>query len=467
MNRFSKHLIVGLTAAFAAHTLATAEALKVSLNPDDFRPAERYINTYNSNLTLPTLFVDLGYGSDVLREATAELNATGLRFPGGTISNNYLWEKDSFETQADDKTKWAARVLKMFKESGKKLNMEAWVKLCETNNMIPMYSLNIYHETPESTVRLLDTIKSYGGELKHIELGTEVYWDPRSHNDVEAYINYCKPLAAAIRAYDPTIQLGANFGPFNKPGKYETKWNKALAKEDFYDAIVHHDYYGGQGIAVDAGIDKKLDEVLYPDGFMTHLVELSHKHDRDDMPLWITEWNMGTKGLATWKGTGAQLLFIAAVMHENICISDDAPIITYHQIYQELFGTFEYNKESGEINYFATYYLLKLFGNFWADAETVAIPNEAAQVGAPQLVSIVRKADSHEAFIVNRDAKEATIKLEQLAGKRGTIELITLTEEQLTGQMPRNTELAEELSIYDVGTLVIPAYTVARVIIPN
>jgi len=302
-------------------------------------------------------------------------------------------------------------------------------------------------------------------DLKQIEFGNEVYWDPRSHNDVHAYIEYCKPLAKAIRDYDPEIVIGACFGPFDRRGKYESNWNAILAKEDFYDVVIHHEYYGGQGIAVDAGTDAALREVVYPDGFIAHLVAKSREYDSPDKPIWITEWNMGTKGLDRWRGTGAQLLFLGAIMQELIRESDVVSIASYHQIYRSNFGTMEFNRDTGEMEFFPPYYFMKLFGGFWSGAKTVAVHDEMNAAESDQVLSVVRKGGSIEAFVVNRSDERTTIRFAQLTDRPGTLHLIEC--ESPERKFTPNEDLLTEHHVLNAGNVRLPPFSIARLVVPN
>jgi hypothetical protein len=152
-----------------------------------------------------------------------------------------------------------------------------------------------------------------GLQLRAIKLGNEPYWDGRSFNKVQPYIDDCKRLAEAIRQHHPEIKIGACFGPLEKGFSHETQWNEVLAKEPWFDAIVHHDYYGGQRFALEEGQSLPVEALLRPEAFIEMPVDYYAKF-LPGMPIWLTEWNIGNEGLKQWKNTGAKLHFLAAMM---------------------------------------------------------------------------------------------------------------------------------------------------------
>ena len=52
---------------------------------------------------------------------------------------------------------------------------------------------------------------------------------------------------------------------------YHEAWNAVLAQEKWFDAIVFHDYYGGQGLALEKGERLPAKVLLYPEAFINEL----------------------------------------------------------------------------------------------------------------------------------------------------------------------------------------------------
>lgn len=123
--------------------------------------------------------------------------------------------------------------LELFRKIGRRYDMAGFARLCRDFSCTPIYVLNVYEEPPQSVVKLLDRFKEIGLEVKVIELGNEPYWDPRSLMNVWKYMEFCRPLAEAIRKHRPDIQIGACFEPVRKSDtSYAEKWNVPLAKQN-------------------------------------------------------------------------------------------------------------------------------------------------------------------------------------------------------------------------------------------
>ena len=230
---------------------ALAEPVSVEFGEPEALPKKLY--SFNSNTLMATALHGITYGGPEFAKAVTDLHPAGLRFPGGTTANNYLWREDSFSLQQDDKTKWAAQQLALFRKIGRKYDMQGFARLCQEFDIEPIYVLNIYEEKPEDIPGLFARFDELGLKIKAIEMGNEPYWDPRSLMNVWRYSEFCRPLAAAIRKHRPDVKIGACFGPVREDQSYAEKWNAPLAKQNWYDAVVYHEYYGGQGFALEEG----------------------------------------------------------------------------------------------------------------------------------------------------------------------------------------------------------------------
>lgn len=140
----------------------------------------------------------------------------------------------------------------------------------------------------------MDHLDSLGLKLDAIELANEPYWDPRSVNDVQSYLRYSKPLAEALRKRSG-VKVGACFAPLlHEPFSYIEKWNAVLAHETWYDAIVFHDYYTGQGFTAKPGAVMSAEAAIHPDKFFDDSIE-ALKKQMPGKPIWFTEWNLDQK----------------------------------------------------------------------------------------------------------------------------------------------------------------------------
>ncbi len=421
-------------------------------------PFPKLIYSFNTQLLTATAFHGITYGGPQIAGVVEDLKPYGLRFPGGTVANNYRWQEDSFSQQKGDLTKWASKQFELFRKAGRKYDLRGFASLCRKKNIEPIWVLNIYEETPESVGELLAYLDSIDLDLRYLELGNEPYWDPRSHNDVEAYIEYCRPLVAAIRAKKPDVKIGACFGPVNKPGQYEEKWNAPLAAEDWYDAIVYHEYYGGQGFALEAGVSTPIESMLHPDGFVAEVAR-AMETARPGLPVWFTEWNIGSKGIKEWKNSGAELLFIAAATQQLFVRSDLFEWGCFHQLYQSTFGTLEWNPKTSHLDTMASYQVFRLLGDAFAGA-TELIPTTVGDSN-DALALAVSGTNGYQLLVINRGAKDLSLTLPDNFNP-GSLKIATIDCGPPMEKLPINTDLiAESRAAGSIVTL--PAYSISRI----
>ena len=246
---------------------AVAQPVTVTLGPAEALPGRLY--AFNTNLLTETAFRGWSYDGPQLGDAVRALKPRGLRFPGGTIANNYLWREDSFSEPTGDRTKWAGEQLRLFRKIGRPYDLPGFAKVCARHELEPVWVLNVYEETPESVAALMKHLGELGLNVRAVEFGNEPYWDGRSFLNVWKYMEFCRPLAAALRKHDPAVKIGACFGPVGEGGfDYGTKWNAPLAKETWFDAAVHHDYYGGQGFVLEQGDAVPVEALLKPEAWV-------------------------------------------------------------------------------------------------------------------------------------------------------------------------------------------------------
>ncbi len=347
---------------------AAAQSIPVQLGPAE--PLPRQLYTFNTDMATAIMFRGVGYDSQPFEDAVREIRPQGLRFPGGTLANNYLWTNDSFSEPTNDKTGWAAEHLKLFRKIGRPYDLPGFARVVRRNHVSPIWVLNVYEETAQSTLELFDKLDSLGLQVSAVEMANEPYWDGRSLADVRGYIAASRPIAEALRKHRPDVKIGACFAPFGNPANYEDIWNAPLSNEKWFDAIVFHEYYGGQGFALEAGKKVSVAAMLHPEAMIEEPVAKLGKL-MPGKPIWFTEWNVGVEGLDQWKNTGAELQFIAATFASLVEHRDAIEIATFHAFYDSRFGAFYIDDETNQLETNASYELFRLLGIAFADADTL------------------------------------------------------------------------------------------------
>lgn len=443
-------------AIFALILVAATDASaqdSIQLMLGSAEPLPKQLTAFNSNLLMATALHGVSYGGSEFGKAINDLRPGGLRFPGGTTANNYLWREDSYSLQKDDKTEWAAKQLELFRKIGRKYDLPGYARLCEESRLTPIYVLNVYEETPESVVEMFNRFDELGLDVKAIEMGNEPYWDPRSLMNVWDYMKYCQPLAAAIRRARPEVKIGARFGPLRDGSTYAEKWNAPLAKQDWYDAIVYHEYYGGQGFALEKGEELTLEAVLHPETLVDEPVEYFGKL-LPGKPIWFTEWNIGSKGLDQWKNTGAELLFIAATVSRIIDHREAFDWSCFHQIYEGKFGTFVYDKAAG-IQTFPSYELFRVIGAVSSGANSLR-PLELAPNGDLRGFATEGEGGLRLLLLNRGDTGRAVVLPENATGSVAALTIATTPDASL----PVSEGIARRIHVEE-GILTLPPYSVS------
>ncbi len=334
-------------------------------------PLPQQLYTFNTDMATAIMLQGIGYDSSQFEDAVRALRPQSLRFPGGTLANNFLWKQDTFSAPTNDKTGWAAEHLNLFRKIGRPYDLAGFARVVRRNNLSPIWVLNVYEETPASTLALLEKLDSLCVKVTAVEMANEPYWDGRSLADVSSYIAASRPIAEALKKNRPEVKVGACFAPFRNPANYEEIWNAPLAKEQWFDAIVFHEYYGGQGIALEDGKQVSTEAMLHPEAMVVNPAA-KLRALMPGKPIWYTEWNVGVEGLDQWKNTGAELQFIAAMFVSLIEHRDSIEIATFHALNDSRFGAFYIDDKTNQVETNASY---ELFGpsGFIVDRQDVLL----------------------------------------------------------------------------------------------
>jgi hypothetical protein len=456
----TNHLIrlcaLAVTAALLDHGASAAEPLVLAPGPAE--PLPVLLHTHNLNMLTASAFDGITVGGPHLEKAVRQQRPAGLRFPGGTLANNYLWRTDSFSEPKNDLTEWAGQQIELFRKLGTKHDLPGYARVCVREGLEPIWVLNIYEETPESVVAMMRHLDELGLKVNRVEFGNEPYWDKRSVNNVRAYIDLCRPLAAALNALKkdrPGLRLGACFAPIHNPANYRDLWNAPLARETWFDAIVYHEYYGGQGFALEKGAPVPVAALLRPESLVREFCD-EFAALLPQKPVWFTEWNLGSHAIKQWKNTGAELLFIAAVQCELVERRRQIELACFHQIYQESFGTFFYDKKAARIQTTASYELFRLIGAAFASGGSLH-PVAFADDSVRGFVS--GGENERRVFLLNRGAEAKTITLPADMGADRHLHLLPAAPEL---KLPLSRPLIKSSTVTG-SEVVLPAHSIALI----
>ena len=438
----------------------------IEVEPGKPEPYPHLLYAFNSQLVGSTMQKNgIGIASEQFSQIVGELKPGAVRFPGGTVGNHYLWRIDSFDPP-DGLIEWAKKLLGEFHKSGIAYGLDAFIDLSIEKGFEPMWMVNIYKNSPEDVVDLVRHIRARGGSVRYIELGNESYWDKRSHNDVEAYTRYARPIAEALRAEDPSILIGVNIGPFGRRGNYEVVWNEPISRDkSWYDAVIHHEYIGGQGISVDEGRSGPVYDVLYGDREFHHALKET-RATHPDMPIWMTEWNVGQGFRRKFGQSPAHLIFQAAVYTFFVIHNDDFALGGLHQIEGDSWGTYVPQKDGGFIRV-PSFFMWKKIGELTA-GKCSYFPLDLQGVrelpaGVSNLIGFgVGKPDGSKAlFLINRDPESIQLVARAIFGcpKQKLVVSTIASEEDVLGQQLPFGEDPWKVTEATPGKVVLPPYS--------
>jgi len=350
--------------------------LQFRISKKEAFPINRGINSFNNQIVGKNIDMQ---SLDYIN-AVKELKPKFFRFPGGSIGNFYRWQSDDFnipefvlnDTPATMKN-WVTMGVNQSNRKKQKY-YEPYVKLLKETRTNPLLMLSIIHNTPASTVELLKKFNKDGISIKYVELGNEVYFkghrDERTKN-VEGYINVCRPIYQAIKKYDKQIKVGAVVGSLNKRGRWETTWNAQLIKSNkedaFCDAIIYHDYVGGDVLDINGQDNIEKSDLLFPEVNLRKELSIL-KRTTDNMPLWYTEWNISPSILQQKLQPTLQSLFIASYMIE-LSRHAEVQLACYHQFIdynRQMFAPIL--KDQNAYSKTALYPVFYILGNLFSEA---------------------------------------------------------------------------------------------------
>jgi alpha-N-arabinofuranosidase len=190
-----------------------------------------------------------------------DMGLTELRFPGGILSDLYNWQ----DGIGDPAKRPGPVVMPGGSLSSNAFGTDEAFRLADAAGANLMITANVLTGTPEEAADWVRYVKAGGHNVKNWEVGNELYLDftqfvpPRPNWTAEQYAKTFLLYAAAMRAADPSIRLGAgleySFSPSAfrvHPGWEATVLSLAAPQIDF---VAVHNGFAPVMPTVDAGWD--------------------------------------------------------------------------------------------------------------------------------------------------------------------------------------------------------------------
>ena len=206
-----------------------------------------------------------------------------IRYPGGTISNFWNWEKGLSDKYTKRKIHKIDDLLKLKNATGADVS----------------FVLNIVSSSFQEQLRLLKTAQKIGIPVKYIELGNEQYlyrgkftYNKDRFPTGADYGKFANTWAEKLKKEFPDVKIGiVLLGRTSKTKKRLIEWNRLVLKnikDKNFDAFIYHIYFTFPNHIkltahnIDSAIKKRISD------FNKAMVA---KHGKE---IWITEYGVHT-----------------------------------------------------------------------------------------------------------------------------------------------------------------------------
>lgn len=288
-----------------------------------------------------------------------QINPKVLRFPGGTIGNFYHTNKEAYGFNAFDVDQWYSgnfsKRVHSLKQAAEKRGhttdyIEDFIVLSKRFNAKVVVNANILTAEKSEIISMLNRFQQQGVEVLAVELGSEISNRAYKKNikSVYDYIQLAKKCSENIKRSFPNMKIGVVSAPLKDKMPNRLKnWNSILAKENFFDAIIHHSYHtvidgeanAGVMVSEQAVTQSKKDQfdvykkrilLELKNGLVSRIKEYNSIFNNKD--IWITEWNL--QMTRTTGNTMFQSLFISHYLLEILSNPElqNIKIATYHNL---------------------------------------------------------------------------------------------------------------------------------------
>ncbi|MDD5277560.1 MAG: hypothetical protein PHR16_15960 [Methylovulum sp.] len=356
------------------------------------------------------------------------LGLGNLRFPGGTVADNYHWASG----KVDDPTRRPVGHV----GSAEDLGFDEFMALANSMAAEPSIVLNYLSwvekdrlqqgfDEAASWVKYANLQKGYG--VKFWEFGNEVFaYVPSKHITVKVadYARDYKAMKKILRGIDPTIQLGAAMHHklhFTAKGDNRQWWGTFLREAgDEVDYLVVHNY---PALTVD---DYVSGGTPYPDLLQKIKAEVKMATGRD-IPIHITEWN-----IALTDGDGKQGLISRDSNWQGLFIAEALLDFSLADVRMATFWPLRSEKGAGLLSnddkhYFISGDVFKLLAPY---EDSTIVFDCHDQTTRMAMLSGNGTNGNGGLIVVNRGAQPQTLDLQSVMGKNARLAgLSTLTAE--------------------------------------
>lgn len=285
---------------------------------------------FNGNITRGPTFANKAF-----RDFVASLGLKIIRYPGGSVSNFWDWQKGWF---VEGEVAGVTKNNKLYSSKQTSNNgLDQLKMLVDEADCDVVFTLNMVSRTIEDQIEMLKNAQSLGIPIKWIELGNE--FNLQRNPGREKFVtpsNYGKVSNQWInnlKKQFPNVKI-AVVGGNRSYNKYVKNWNNdVLRNVPNTDAMVAHIYADPDQIVDGSGINfKSLFEV-----FENVFTESGFTNVGSNKFIWVTEYNIiwslsKDKSVVENSQTWGQALSTLLMTSSLTSLSDKTQLILNHNI---------------------------------------------------------------------------------------------------------------------------------------
>ena len=337
-------------------------------------------------------FTYFDVNSKEFKENCNEMSPKLLRFPGGAVGNFYHLDAPAYginikevDSLIGGKFPKRARGLISFSKKNNHNNnyIYEFVDLAKQHQSNVVLVANMLTGDKEDIIAMISLMRKNNLDVVGVELGSEL--SNKSYFDkgytIKQYLSKAKDISEYIKSVFPKIKTAIVAAPIvsNKDHRHSV-WNRSLAKQSFYDAIIVHSYAKvvkgkdkyGQMIFEENEGNSEVSFLNYKNrisSFFNKLYPLeisTYNSIFKNIPIWITEWNLQYS-----KKTGntlLQSLFVANYFLEILSNKEfkSIALTTFHNLAGRDFGGSVFQKKNGKTYIQSTFNSIKMISQIFA-----------------------------------------------------------------------------------------------------
>ena len=337
-------------------------------------------------------FTYFDINSKEFKENCNEISPKLLRFPGGAVGNFYHLDAPAYginikevDSLIGGKFPKRARGLISFSKKNNHNNnyIYEFVDLAKQHQSNVVLVANMLTGDKEDIIAMISLMRKNNLDVVGVELGSEL--SNKSYFDkgytIKQYLSKAKDISEYIKSVFPKIKTAIVAAPIvsNKDHRHSV-WNRSLAKQSFYDAIIVHSYAKvvkgkdkyGQMIFEENEGNPEVSFLNYKNRISSFFnesypLEIStYNSIFKNIPIWITEWNLQYS-----KKTGntlLQSLFVANYFLEILSNKEfkSIALTTFHNLAGRDFGGSVFQKKNGKTHLQSTFNSIKMISQIFA-----------------------------------------------------------------------------------------------------